>query len=81
MLKALQALLAVVSGNALAKHKLTMIKHAKTMDTQTLVGCMSLYYPVLRAATMHTVTHALFVLELVSLNVANGTAVVLPWGL
>ena len=57
------------------------MERAKTLDTRTLVGRMSLSYPVLRAATTDTVTRALLISELVSLSVADGTAVVLPRGL
>ena len=51
------------------------------LDTRTLVGRMSLSYPVLRAAATDTVMRALLISELVSLSVADGTAVVLPRGL
>ena len=81
VLKALQALLAAAAGDAPAKRKLTAIERAKTLDTRTLVGRMSLSYPVLRAAATDTVTRALLISELVSLSVADGTAVVLPRGL
>ena len=57
------------------------MERAKTLDTRTLVGQMSLSYPVLRAAATDTVTRALLISELVSLSVADGTAVVLPRGL
>ena len=55
MMKILQTLLAGAAGDAPAKHKLTAIKRTKTLDTRTLVGCMSLSYPVLRAAATVTV--------------------------
>ena len=51
------------------------------LDTRTLVGRISLSYPVLRVATTDTVTRALLISELVLLSVADGMAVVLPRGL
>lgn len=81
MLKMLQTLLAAAADNTPAKHKLTAVKRAKTLDTRTLVGCMSFSYPLLRATATDTFTHDLLILVLVSLSVADGTAVVLPWGL
>ena len=81
MLKTLRTLLAAATGGAPAKRKLTAIQWAKTLDTWTLVCCMSLSYPVLRAAATDTVTRALLISELLSLSVANGTTVVLLWGL
>ena len=70
-----------MAGNALAKRKLAAIEHAKTLDTQTLIGCMAVSYPVLQVAIADTVTRAVLISELVSLSVADGTAVVLPRGL
>ena len=57
------------------------MERAKTLDTRTLVGRMSLSYPVLLAAATDTVTRALLISELVLLSVADGTAVMLPCGL
>ena len=55
MMKALRTLLATAVGDAPPKYKLTTIKWAKTIDTQTLIGCISLSYPVLWAAATDTV--------------------------
>ena len=80
-LATLQSLLVAAEGNAYAKCKLTAVEQAKMLDTRTLVGCMLLSYPVLRAAAMDTVTRALLISELVSLSVANDMAVMLLGGL
>lgn len=64
-----------------AKKKVDPIQKARGIEAKTLVGRMTLSFPVLRAAAHDAGLRALLLAELVSLAAEDGGAVVLPRGL